>query len=142
MNKKNFLNFILAALLIGVGGGCWRERLDGVYTGQMSRQTETLTAYKTVSGTVTDEEENLLVVLKREGDSVFIKITGSRLIGDCDLRADVDRKNGAIIRIPQTCSDSMSLQGTLTVGGDNLVFSLNGYSQTFNQWYRFNGYRK
>ena len=139
---KNFVNFIFIACLGVAVGSCSWNRYNGVYIGKLTRETQSIAIDKSVTAASTDEEENLLVQIRQEGDDAFLTISGSRLLGDCSLRADVSKNGAAYIDTPQTCSESMSLQGSMNKGGDELLFSLNSYGQTSNQYYRYRGIKK
>jgi hypothetical protein len=142
--KKNFLNFIFIAGLLGAAGSCSWNKMDGVYKGTLKEETKLPVSYEYGAPTMkNDEETGLLVFITQENNDVFIKITGSRLLGDCNLRADLGKKSDAIIRIPQTCSNSSSLDGSLVVGNaGNLLFTLRSYGQNTNQTFRFEGWKK
>jgi hypothetical protein len=140
--SKIFWNFILIASLMAVPGACSRNKYNGVYVGTLTRETQTIAIDKSVSGKTVEDEENLLVQVKQEGDDVYLTISGSRLLGDCRLQAKLSKNGAAYIDTPQTCSESMSLQGSMNKGGEDLLFSLNGYGQTTNQNYRFRGLKK
>jgi len=138
---KNYLfNITLAALCLIFAGSC--SRYEGVYVGTLTAENE----QKSFSGAVSDakfeEEKNLLVIVKQDGREAFVSIVGSRLLGDCRLRAEIDKNGAAYFKDPQSCSASGNLEGSMNVGKDELVLALREFSQYSNQRYLFRGWLK
>ena len=142
--KSNLFNFIIFALCLNVVIACSTNKFNGVYVGTLtSSETKRRAADNSVLETTGDEEKNLIVILKQDGNEVFVSITGSRLLGECSLRARIDKKNGAAyVDRPQLCSNSLSLTGSFSVGSDELIMSLGGFTQYSDQSYRFRGLSK
>lgn len=133
--RTNILNFIFIACFLGLVISCSGKKFDGAFTGTLTAQTNT-------AGTTGGEEKNLLVLVKQDGSEAVLNISGSRLLGDCRLRANINKNGTAYIDNPQTCSNALPLVGSISVGGDELVFSLRGYGQSSNEYYLFRGLKK
>ncbi len=141
--KYRMIILIGFSLCVIALGGCSLNKYHGAFSGTLTSDIKRLGTDGSVLETIRDEEKGLLVMLKQDGDEVFVAITNSRLLGNCSLRAKINRKNGtAYIDNPQPCNNSISLTGSLTAAGDELNMSLGGFTQYSDLNLKFNGLLK
>lgn len=129
----------LTAILVA---GCKSGSFEGVYVGELRSESYRDNGSMISGGDDASTEANLTLKVRQDGDRVSLEISRSRLLGDCELFLKVSKNETAYVEPPQTCTQSLPLDGTMTNNSGELTVVLRGFDSTSSKTFRFKGYKK
>lgn len=142
MRSTTLFLFLILISTVVPGSGCGSRSFEGEYVGELRSE-----AFRSDGSAVPGTgdlapEKDLTVKVRQDGDRVSVEISRSRILGDCEFIFKISKNGTAYIETPQTCTQSIPLEGTIDNQSGSLNLVLRGFESTSSRTFRFKGFKK